>query len=157
VVDWFYCNHERQFCIYFAFLSVGRPLSSISLLSFSFTSFFSFAWSPFIISRFVFFFKIFHQYLVNISFVSFFFTLLFSIVCLACSTIKNYELQWSSIYIVPDFKRLDFCTAKISVEHGMGGLLDGFYKGGYFLLGFINREREKAEFSHCIVDMSASS
>jgi len=36
--------------------------------------------------------------------------------------------------------------AKISVEHGMGGFLDGFYKGGYFLLGFINREREKAEF-----------
>jgi hypothetical protein len=38
----------------------------------------------------------------------------------------------------------------------MGGFLDGFYKGNSFL-GFINREREKAEFLICIVDMFAFS
>lgn len=39
----------------------------------------------------------------------------------------------------------------------MGGFLDGFYKGNSFLLGFINREREKAEFLVGVVDMFAFS
>jgi hypothetical protein len=41
-------------------------------------------------------------------------------------------------------QRLDFCTAKISVEHGMGGFRRFLQR--VFLLGFINREREKAKF-----------